>query len=121
MTLKAITDAKLFVLPLWNTSGSGSGFCHVDESSADDGLILFQGDPYHSCSLQIETPFESLTSIGLPEGNISADNFLFIERKGSLGKCPNRYVVIEGQDRGCSVLFTHTNNLNFTCMAMLLC
>ena len=106
MTLKAITDAKLFVLPLWNTSGSGSDFCHVDNSNADDGLISLQGDPNHRCSLQIHAPPQSLTSIRL-EGNNSAENFLYIERKGSPGKCSNRYVAIEGQNQGCSALFAH--------------
>ena len=110
MPLNTFTYAKLLVVPLWNASHGTSESCHLDENS--DGSITLQGSPYHSCNLQVESPPDSLVSIGIPSNRIDLDYSIVVARKGDNVECPNNYVLISRQSKDCKSLFKH-NHLEF--------
>ena len=61
-----------------------------------------QGNPYHGYSLQVLALKDSFTSIEIPEYTDN-DFLLYVERIGTIAECPNRYVLLSGENRGCSV------------------
>ena len=116
MTSKFFAVAERIVLSSWNTSIT-SELCHLDKIT--DELIGVQSHPGHySCILQVEAPHDSLTSIGLPEDRISGNGLVYVERKGNYEECPDRYVLIDGHDKGCIALFQN-NHLELTLSVLL--
>ena len=104
---------ELIVEPSWSTIKNHSSSCILaGESATERGLVLLHGSPLHTCSIQITTSENSLTSLKL----IGTDGyfFMYVKREGNLNECLNRFVLIDTNTKECggrkgNVTFKHAD------------
>ena len=102
-----LAASAITVQPLWNVSVNRTHTCHIGERNTSGSDIIFRGDAYESCSIQVNASHGSPTSIEIPANDIDEQFDIFVERIGHLMNCTNRYVVVKTQDRSCRSVFIH--------------
>ena len=95
-------SAQIQTVPQWDTN-STIQMCHVEH--LQDGVVNFQGNSYHRCNLQVLAPSHVLLVIEMPTERVDTSVFFYVEHTDDFTECPRRYVLIEGERKGCSVAF----------------
>ena len=95
-------SVQIQTVSLWDTK-STMQMCH--EEHLQDGSVNFQGDPYHGCNLQVLAPSNTFLVIEMPTERGDSGVFFYVERMDNFKDCPKKYVLIEGERKGCSVAF----------------
>ena len=96
------TSAQIQTVPLWDTNSTVQ-MCHVEH--LQDGMVNFQGNPYYGCNLQVLASSNTFLVIEMPAGREDSGVFFYVERMDHFIECPKKYVLIEGELKGCSVAF----------------
>ncbi|XP_072043156.1 uncharacterized protein [Amphiura filiformis] len=103
-----VTSAQLLVRPLWDVAVNDTNSCFAYVS---DNVTLFRGSPGQSCSLQVTVSQGSHIQLQInePVADSLDQPFLYVERTGDLGNCPNKYVVFYDLSKQCSTIITDRN------------
>ena len=112
------TTAQISVEPLWDpVVGNTTQMCHfIEERNTSQGMDILHGSAKHTCSLQINASLGYYTLIEIPESGVSNESFfLYVERRGDLDICTNKYVIFNGNPNACSIILLHESlYLNLT-------
>ena len=90
------------------TVRSGS-YCLLETENKTDieSFVTVYGNMSRSCDLQINASSSSQVAISVIAGNITGLDYIYVERLGSLGVCPDHFVSLMGPLEPCSVNFAN--------------